>query len=511
MPTSRRSQQGPARPLPVAEGVVIAAVGLALMALLLWLVRPAPPVGFYWDDGWYLLMAEWFSGRLEFRELAWNMLHLRQYPPGYPALLAVFGAGLDRPDAGFMINAVGGALAAAATMLWMRRTEGFSLVPALAAAAILVLNPVALTWLPSLFSEHLFILLTVCALWLAVTASTPRAWVLMGLIVGAAILTRSAGVALLVAVAISLALTDWRRLPWLVLGLVPVLFLGYWLVSDLPSVPRYRASLAEMGGNLVDPAYLWAQCVGMAQGWSLMWGSMVGGLLALVVAAPGFVTRFRRRRADAWFLPVSLLMLLAWPFPDHMPRLLWPLMPALLVCAAESIRGFQQPAVRLAMLWALPAVLLLGLYGGAVRTVMRSMDPPQAPLQSLSRMYEWTRAEDPALARDALEFRHGLLSDMQRIEAETPPNACIYSEYPVLVAVQARRASVAAPWNRLADLPNHQLLCEFYYLVPLALPQTSPEDLERTANRHQELFRSANPLDPSSPDPPGILYRLRPQ
>jgi hypothetical protein len=34
-------------------------LGLGYLALFNWLVTPAPPVGFYWDDGWYLLMAEW--------------------------------------------------------------------------------------------------------------------------------------------------------------------------------------------------------------------------------------------------------------------------------------------------------------------------------------------------------------------------------------------------------------------------------------------------------------------
>ena len=494
--------------LAMTEIVVIASLAVACFGLLLWLVVPAPPVGFYWDDAWYLMMAEWLSGRSEHRDLAWAMLHVRQYPPGYPTVLAAVGAGLQRPDAGFVVNAVSGALAAFALMLWMRRRERFPMVPTVVAAALLVLNPVALTWLPTLFSEPLFVLLTVAALWLAACARTPQGWVLTGVVVGLAIITRSAGIALLIAVALSAALRQWRQLPWLVLGLGPALALGYWLTIDLPSVPRYRASLAELAGDLVHPAYLSAQLAGLARGWSEVWGSAAGGWIALAAVIPGFWVRIRRHCADAWLIPATLLMLIAWPFPGHMARFLWPLMPALLVCAAETARCIAATPLRRAASWTIPFIFALGLYGGAIRTISRVIESPGPPLQTLSRMHEWTRAENPELGTEALQFRHGLLLDMRQVEAETPANACVYSEYPALVAVQAKRASLASPWQRLSELTNHPLHCGFYYLVPLALPQTTAEDIERIGEQHDVLFGPPNPQAPSSEKPVGVLFRL---
>ena len=121
------------------------------------MVVPAPPVGFYWDDTWYLLMAESLSGRLEHQELAWNMLQLRQYPPLFPFALSLTGEILLNQDNAFIMNALFLALGVGVGMVWFTR-EGMPVTMLMLAAILMMFNPVALYWLPTLFSEHLTIM-----------------------------------------------------------------------------------------------------------------------------------------------------------------------------------------------------------------------------------------------------------------------------------------------------------------------------------------------------------------
>jgi len=145
------------------NSLLILALTFIFCGLAIWMVIPAPPVGFYWDDTWYLLMAEWISGRPEHQELAWTMLKMRQYPPLFPLALELSGATLEDQKFAFIMNALFLGAGTGVAMVWFSR-EGFSSTTTALAGAFLMFNPVALHWLPTLFSEHLFILLTTSAL-----------------------------------------------------------------------------------------------------------------------------------------------------------------------------------------------------------------------------------------------------------------------------------------------------------------------------------------------------------
>ena len=84
--------------------LLILTLTLLFCGLAIWMVIPAPPVGFYWDDTWYLLMAEWLSGRADHQELAWAMLQMRQYPPLFSLVLSLSGATLEEQQISFIID-----------------------------------------------------------------------------------------------------------------------------------------------------------------------------------------------------------------------------------------------------------------------------------------------------------------------------------------------------------------------------------------------------------------------
>ena len=53
----------------------------------------------------------------------------------------------------------------------------------------------------------------------------------------------------------------------------------------------------------------------------------------LLLAAAGLVQRLRRRRLDAFYVIFYLLIVLFWPFPAHVPRFIYVVLPILLLYA----------------------------------------------------------------------------------------------------------------------------------------------------------------------------------
>lgn len=477
-----------------AAALICAVVTALLGAMAVWLVTPAPPPGFYWDDTWYLLMAEWLRADPETWEMAWTMLAERQYPPLFPFLIVLSGASLADPSAAFAVNAICLALAAGAAIGWFLR-ERMTVLAAVTGGAFIVLNPVALHWLPTLFSEHLYLLLSTAALGLAATGRRwAPLWLLIGLLAGLTIATRTVGWALAFSLVVHLLIAR-RVLPlvFLAVGTGFGLLMIPFLMVGLPPAKSYFTLLA-----LEVSSYGWdffiGQLQGIAAGWVRLWGSLPGALLVAALAAPGWFLRLRANGPEAGYVPAYLGILLIWPFPEHMDRFLWPLAPAVLV-AIHALLGRFRPVAGTASPTSLAVVLvfLLALPTGAGRTLQRVVEPPPADLAHLSRMPEWTRSSTREQGIETLHVHAALLEDMRAIRELTAPGFCVFSELPALVTAQARRIARASPWSAVSELPDFPQDCPYYYLMPLGLPGTTDADVDDLAGTHEALFRSRVP------------------
>jgi hypothetical protein len=490
--------------------LLILSLTAVFCGLAVWMVVPAPPLGFYWDDTWYLMMAEWLSGRPEHRELAWNMLHLRQYPPLFPFALSMSGDFLANQHSAFIMNALFLAAGTAVAMIWFVREE-FSAVTMALAALLVMFNPVALYWLPTLFSEHLFILLATLALTLAASNNEWRGrWLVVGVIAALAVATRSAAWALVAGVLAHLVLQR-RFLPllWFAAGSAAGLLSVTFLKEGLPPAPNYLGGLSDILGTL-GWEYLLQQSQALISGWRSLWGSGIGALLAAVLVIPGLFVRLKQNRPDAWFVLAYIGMLLAWPFPESMSRFLWPAMPAFLVAGHSSMALLgKHKHTSLITGVALALIFTASVMNGIGKTLNRLIDPPPGELAELSRMPEWTRSSDRKMGMEVLQARQQFLDDMKKIATLTDNKVCIYSELSTLVTAQALRVSLASPWNSLEEVKSTQVQCPYYYLIPPALPGTENAVVDRFGATHEELFRSLAPYDPEGKQLLGVFFKLK--
>ncbi|HEU4563219.1 MAG TPA: glycosyltransferase family 39 protein [Gemmatimonadaceae bacterium] len=226
----------------------LAALLLALHAALAWRLR-APSITTGNDDAAYLLLSR------SLRALGYNdafsignPIH-SQYPPLYPALLAIVGlVSGDRLGAAIAVNIL---LSASALALLYDLARRHAPRAALLALAICAVNPLLLSLASNIRSEPLFMACMALAFWLlARDGRGARAGAGAAAIAGA--LARSAGVTLIAAVGILwLARRRWRAAG--ALALAAALTVGVWLGWTVVA-PQQYAGLSYVADATFDPS-----------------------------------------------------------------------------------------------------------------------------------------------------------------------------------------------------------------------------------------------------------------
>ena len=278
-----------------------------------------------------------------------------KYPPLYPAVLALMIlAGAKTWGAFQATSLLFTTLATAFCFLWVSRLRGEQ---ASAAVALLFgISPAVLDHAQWVLADPLFLALTIACLWLLAPARDPapdRMSIFAGLVlVIAAYFTRSAGLPLLVAVGLWLAM----RRRWRPLGVLAGVFLvpaalwqwrsqadyisEFWLINPYaPDLGRAGPGdlIARVAGNLWTymSDYVPAGLTGLDGTWAAGFGVVLAGL-----AVAGWVRRMRGGAgvAELFFVLYAGLML-AWPGVWSGDRFALPLFPLLLLYAGETLAG----------------------------------------------------------------------------------------------------------------------------------------------------------------------------
>jgi hypothetical protein len=318
-------------------------------AVLIWFGR-GPGVVTGLDDARYVLLARSLTS-LSYREVWLVDLPVHaMYPPGYPTVLALWGAIAGTGFDGFiLLQALLSAGAIAVAYVALRALWS----PALACLAVapLAASPALLERATRVSSEPLFTLLTLAALAaLARRDPSPRRAAAAGALALAAALTRTIGVTLVLAILADwLAARRWRRALALVaaatltvgtwLGwtaVAPEQFVGESYVADArPRVvageapPALVATLARRVARHV-PTYL-GQGLPSALGAPAVPGTIADNIAVFAIAIGGIlgwlVAAARLWRPAALYVLGTAAVLVLWPYTAV--RFLVPLVPLL--------------------------------------------------------------------------------------------------------------------------------------------------------------------------------------
>ncbi len=339
---------------------VLLAVGLFGVGLSFW--RPVP-AGVWHDDGVYLLIGKALSEGGGFRYLGVvGEPPAVKFPPAYPGVLAVlwwaFGSLRAVTLAAVLLNLALVATAATALARALHRTAALPRWIAVALAAVAFFS--ADVWQPALvtLSESLFLALAMgsLALWPkgAGEERGARGTLVLSLVLAATVMTRSAGIAVVLGFGVALLLTrGWKlavvtvtpalltvvawgamaasRAETIPVGMRDVLGpYGSWLVQQLVTapgaflevLPAQALTLLGRVASLLLPgvygAWLWVMTLPLA-------------LLGLI----GAVALSRKLPPVPWVIGAYAAMLLLWPFLDR--RLVMPLHPLIAVCVGAGV------------------------------------------------------------------------------------------------------------------------------------------------------------------------------
>ena len=440
--------------------------------------------GFLSDDAVYLLMADSFSHfHPSEPELSAFLMSQTLFPPLYPLLLAWLGAGSDHLAWAHVITTTMLVLALGVYGLWIY-AKTRDLPGAISLLLIFALLPGTLLHILDIFSEFPFLFFTLLAfLFSERTQLQNRDHSLIVLCVGLAAITRSTGLALVAAFGLWLFRYRIRnRIVWLLLALGPSLFWffykttvlgnhgGYWL--------QWQWVLSEFQ-NQWPWDFLQNQLKALWQGllsnFDLRPSFLTQAILlvTLLLGLPEWVRRLWHWHMDAWYLLISVAMILLWPYPEVFGRLMLPLLPIILFHAYLGIRHLTagwgdlrgQPALTHAYLVALMLTLLPSL-GFMMQRLSESIDPA---LASWKHTRYWFRFEGTDRVRADVANRQDLIHAIHEIGQWVPDKECVFGVHTALSMLHSRRIfhSPPPPPNLDSTEFNRSVQsCRYFLLLP---------------------------------------------
>jgi 4-amino-4-deoxy-L-arabinose transferase-like glycosyltransferase len=419
------------------------------------------------DSASYVAMAQAIAGANP-AILPWVGYHTH-FPPLFPLVLALSGAARNLAIGHAVVALLAvGALALAYRFVLRetgRRSAAFLLVVAF------VLCPTAWISAKGILSEPMYLFASLWALVyfqqrLEDGSGDWRPWLAFGFLLAGAFFTRVVGATIVAALVAWFAVRALER-RWppraALLAFVPIgVLLPLWLwLRPVAYQDSYQRVATNMSTSWNQATGLMASVSGnsVLAGWvasftadaNVGMAALVAVGLVAVLAAAGLWLRLVANRLDAWYVAISLGVVVWWVFSeDNTRRLLYPLLPLLLFYAGGAIvaacrrlgRGLWAPYA----LGAAGAVMALACVPAIALVAEKALD--RAPVlaaatQRYSDMTEYYTTINVQRSR-ALAGKHAVvLAGLESLRRVTPPEARVMWMRPEYIALLGRREGVA--------------------------------------------------------------------
>ncbi|MBI3715107.1 MAG: hypothetical protein HY255_03835, partial [Betaproteobacteria bacterium] len=274
---------------------------------------------------------------------------------------------------------------------------------------------------------------------------------IIGILVSLAILTRTAGIALLVAFLFwqAVGTKNNRSLLAVALAVVPYLiwevikariYVGPWTYTSLLAeayplndIPGLIHKLAIDANNMWIG---WRQYIDIGMEPS----SLPAALLLAVLALPVWFARLIERRLDAVYLLLYAGMILIWPFPDHTARFLYPVMPMLFFYCILTLQKYAKLQWRNTAVGTLLALIFLGAAPSSGQILGKAFAKNSDMLGNFGKSRMLYGRQSPMTVIDRNAWLVGQLTHAMQESAQlVPPGACVYTMHYEWYMYYARR------------------------------------------------------------------------
>lgn len=473
--------------LPDAAAVLI--VGCIVHG---WIVfQPSAMMGFT-DAVDYLLLADYFRGLVYggMNPEAPAFFEMSRYPPLYPAILGLAGGGSQSQPTALLVTNLFAVASLLAIWGWAHQVIGRW--GALAVALSLALYPAHFLWCLQTVSEPMSLAVVATSLYLlerSKRSSTALPFALM--LVALAPLVRAANLPLLLACAIALAVRPGfsasRKARLVALISLPSIL--WYAFRQQSGAESYVTGLTldravEALGGMPDALWLqpWRLLIALVENWGIA-GSGLGLLVAallILLAVWGCAFRLRQRQPDGVFAACYLAIILVWPYPAELGRLVVPIYPVMVAHAFVALRswamgGDSRPESHGQRHLQAAFVILLAIaqLPTVVNFSVRATAEVEADLVNDIRRREYFTTADHAEAITRVEDYARIRMLAESLRATVPDGACVYASDPRLLRSLAGVIAYSYPPGIQNIDEARRLLsaCDYFFVFAFGMSQ----------------------------------------
>ncbi len=434
------------------------------------------------DNATYFLTANSFSpyGKSFFVSEYFSSKSL--YPPLYPILLGLLGGGNSILIA-HLITTTFLLIAILILYQWILLLNHEKLH---ATVLVIVFSILPGTYFQalSIHSENIYLLFSLLAIFfvtLKETSGNHKFLLLAAIFIACSTLSRSAGFTLALAFIFYLVINNSKRK--YLLSFIAIFPMVLWSVFNNQSDSSYISVFSNhYSGNYITIfiQQISNQSLYILHAWysSFTPGTFGQLLLAIIFVASLLSALYRtlKKKLDGIYIILYLLMILVWPYPAESMRLLYPVIPILLVqtsiCIKDITDQWVSDNIFLKGNYVLEAILLIILIPNLILTINRfniTVDENLIPYKRTNAWYE----TDLNMAMKNINIFYGIFTSLNDVKQYVPNEECVYSIKPTIIELYMQRISKVPPRTIIDDdfyRSIEQSNCRYFYFIETISP-----------------------------------------
>ena len=475
--------------------------------IYLYLVYPNDTYGWITDSAWYLLMADYYSNSGEINIFLTYIGENNRFPPLYPWILGLFGAGSDNIHAAHMVTAVlmGGVFIL--YFCWLRN-QNQTLLFSLFLTTIFAALPITLFHAMYVMSEALFILL-IFTVFIAIDKSKDSVQYLYvaAITIGLSMMTRGIGIVLLPAFIFYLFRHKCNNITVLIIiSMAPIIgwtihqsftanrtnyFLGYLTYIENESID---VVISELLNNVRLIGTYLVKCFD----YSLSVHSKYIVTFVSILSVFGLAGRLRANKFDAYYYIFYLAIVIVWPASSQIQRFLFVILPLFLFYGLHGVSYITDRINKIKSVRLLPyvycLVILLVMAPTTAITIKRlNVKPADEDIIAYTRTPSWLLETFQHNAELNSKITLYYIAAAEEIAKYVPEDQCVYSVWSELVMLYSKRISIKPPLDSVSDEAFEKMTneCQYHFMIgtgtnPILYSPFYP--LERIKSKMTPLF-----------------------